>query len=586
MSALRAVPDGPHGDAPQDAGLPPAAPDGDGDSGPADDGRRYSVTDGPANVRWLRSELGTPNMPGVFLRGGKLVYVASITDEGYIPPRHPEDDNGPATVTPLTAIGLSTRVGDYYRVEKYDGRTRSTRPAHFPNEDCQRVMETADQLPYVNVLQGVTHTPVARADVGLLTEPGYDEESGFLLEPTVVVDPPASAPSEQQVAAATKFLRDMVADFVWGDDDSEANFFGALLTPLMRLATPAPYKLVAITARERGSGKSLLAEVLRTVHGGSLSTWPSSDDELEKFISSTLHCTTAPIVQVDNVRGVLASGRLEALATSSTYAVRVLGSTNKHTLANDRLWCFTGNNMSIGGDLGRRMLWIDIDPKVEKPEERTGFSIPDLPRYVKVNRARILKALLTWIAAWDAAERPLAGEVTSDSYGQWTASVRSILGMAGVPGTFAAPNPERESTANPEESEWGEFLAAVHAVMGTQAWTSKHLTDLIDKAPRAFQVEMGGFAAEQDNGEREDAARLRDALPEQLLEKVARSSAGAGTIKKSLGKWVGNRKGQWHGGYTVLSAGEDRNKVALWQVFASDDPEYQDLMDRTRRGRS
>src|SRR3954447_8292146 len=107
VSPLRAVPDGPHdGDA---AGK---------DGAPHDEGRSYLIADGPSNVTWLRSELGSSNLPGVFLRGGQLVYVASVTDAGYIAPRHPEDDNGPATVVPLTALALSTRIGDHYGVEK------------------------------------------------------------------------------------------------------------------------------------------------------------------------------------------------------------------------------------------------------------------------------------------------------------------------------------------------------------------------------------------------------------------------------------------------------------------------------------
>ena len=573
--SLAAVPDGPDDDAHQDVDPYTEATD-------ETDPLTCRLSNGPANVQWLRGELGTPNMPGVFMRGGRMVFVASVGTDGYIPPRHAEDDNGPATVSALTPIGLSTRIGDHYAVEKYNAKEGQWKPAHFPDSDCLRVMETADQAPYVRPLKGVTHTPIAQADQGLLTEPGYDETSGFLLEPSVDVEPPAAAPTAAQVDAATKFLRNLVAEFVWGDHDSEANFWGAMLTPLMRLATPAPYRLVAITARERGSGKSLLAELMRITHGGSLSTWPANDDELEKFISSTLHCTTAPIVQVDNVRGVLQSGRLEALATSATYAVRVLGTTNKTELANDRLWVYTGNNMSIGGDLGRRMLWIDIDPKVAKPEERTGFKIPDLPQYARLNRGRILKALLTWIAAWDALGRPSSGDVTSDSYGQWTAAVRAILGIAGVPGTFAAPNPERESTSNPEEAEWGEFLTAIHGVFGNTAWSTKNLTETIDLAARIQQP--GSFGYTPPTEEMLEGAALRDALPEQLLEKVARSSAGASTIRKSLGKWLGNRKGQWHGGYTVKVAAETGG-VKTWQVFHENDPAHIELMRREREQR-
>lgn len=578
MASVHRLFDGPQADDENDDDdpCPPEAHAGGGTA----TGREYQLQAGPTNVRWLRSELGSTNMPGVFLRGGRLVFVASVGTAGYIEPRHADDDNGPATVVPLSPLGLSTRVGDHYEVVKWNAKIKQLVPAHFPTEDAARVMEATDQLPYVKLLKGVTHTAVARADNGILTEPGYDETSGYLLEPNVDVDPIPTAPTRAQIDEATQFLRYLVAEFVWGDEHSEANFWGAMLTPLMRLATPAPYKLVAITARERGSGKSLLADLLSITHGGTLSTWPTNDDELEKFISSTLHCTTAPIVKVDNVRGVLQSGRLEALATSATYAARILGSTNKTQLANDRLWVFTGNNMSVGGDLARRMLWIDIDPKVEKPEERTDFKIKDLPQFVRAHRGKALHALLTWVAAWDAAGRPLKGEPTSDSYGRWIAAVRSILDTAGVPGTFAAPNAEREATSNPEETEWTEFLSAIHEVFGTQRWTARMVGEAIDKAPGHFTPRERQLSKAQEDGE-----LLKESLPDQLLEK-ARRDGGAG-VRKSLGKWVGFRVGQFHGGYTVLHAGEDtKSKAAYWQVFHKDDEDYAKLLERLQAKRT
>jgi hypothetical protein len=250
--------------------------------------------------------------------------------------------------------------------------------------------------------------------------------------------------------------------------------------------------------------------------------------------------------------------------------VRVLGSTNEHSLVNDRLWVFTGNNMTIGGDLGRRMVWIDIDPQVEKPELRTGFDIPDLPGYVTVNRGRILYALLTWIAAWDAAGRP-NDEATSDSYGRWIATVRRILQIAGVPGTFAAPNAEREAVANTDEAEWGQFLAAVHDVYGNSRWTTKDLTDRMDRA----------WASSFTPPPISDGGRIQDALPDELAARADRTNVK--TIKKSLGKWLGNRKGQWHNGYTARDAGQESGtKSTYWQVFHMDDPAYQEL--RRQRG--
>jgi len=113
---------------------------------------------------------------------------------------------------------------------------------------------------------------------------------------------------------------------------------------------------------------------------------PHDDAELEKSISSILTCTTAPVVQFDNVSGTLRSSRLAALLTSREYSGRILGSTNSVDMVNDRLWTLTGNTLNLGGDLVRRTLWCTIDPGCPDPQLRTGFKL-DTPAYVAQSTA-------------------------------------------------------------------------------------------------------------------------------------------------------------------------------------------------------
>ena len=42
----------------------------------------------------------------------------------------------------------------------------------------------------------------------------------------------------------------------------------------------------------------------------------------------------------------------------------------------------TGTNLQYVGDLARRVVPIALDPQMEKPEERTGFTYPDLLAHV------------------------------------------------------------------------------------------------------------------------------------------------------------------------------------------------------------
>jgi hypothetical protein len=69
------------------------------------------------------------------------------------------------------------------------------------------------------------------------------------------------------------------------------------------------------------------------------------------------------------------------------------------------------------------------------------------------------------------------------------------------------------------------------------------------------------------NPQRQIGTRLKEALPDQLAVALARGGGGAAAISRSLGKWIGHRKGQWMLGYTVREAGKDpKTKVALWRT--------------------
>lgn len=511
----------------------------------------------PENERWLSARLGAGPLSWVFVRNSSVVRVVGIGEKGYIEPPNPEASNGPATVGILKGEELSTRLADHYLFVVRRGTKEKPRFTEewFPASDAARALATPDRMPFLRVLRGVTHTPLLRAEKGsgLLTEPGYDDESGFLYMPdgpNSGVPAVPSNPTDAELAAATALLRGLVADFMWTGPHHEANYLGALVTPLLRLAAPPPYKQVLITARERGSGKTLLADIPAEVHGATQRPWPTDDAELEKVLSSILSQTTAPVAVFDNVRGVLRSARWEMLLTRPVYSGRILGSTNNVDMANDRLWVLTGNNLTPGGDLDRRSLWVDIDPRCPKPELRTEFDIPNLKTFVIEHRGEILAALLTWLAAWDARGRPQEKPAATD-FGRWVAVVRGVLTVAGVPGTFDHES-SQDRQANPDTAELEEFYTAVREVVGNRAFTVNGL--------------LARVKFHDASGEVTPAVRLGECLPGDVGEKVARAGrAQAGS--RSLGKWFGNHKGQWYSGLAILPTGEKGREGAEWRVL-------------------
>lgn len=519
------------------------------------------------SMRWLLTEMGANGLSGFMLRGQQLVHTCRVDEDGYVPPLRDGDDNGPSTITLASAEVVIARLAAQYliweakEVGRGDNKITIRTERFFPAEAARFGLQLTDQMPNLPRLRGVTHTPMVRRDGTILDTPGLDKGSGFLYVPTVDVPAVSTHPTPGQVAEAVALLRGLVDEFKWAGEHDEAAFLGVLLTPLLREIAPGPYKLVGIMAHQRGSGKSLLAWIIREVHGGVFrSEMPHDDAELDKVLISILHLTTAPVVQFDNVSGALRSSRLEGLLTSSTYAGRVLGSTNHVELANDRLWIITGNNLVLAGDLDRRSLLITIDPMTPKPELRTGFKL-DLEEYVPKNRGAILHSLLTLVRAWVVSGMPMERR-SSDSYAHWSAVVRGILQHAGVPGEFdhASCAPEQTST-DPEG--WGAFLVAVREVFGNGTWTAKELLAKVHDGRDHTSAWVHDRAYDGLH------PIPLDVLPGELAEKFVRNGA-AGT-SRSLGVWLRNRNRRFAGEYSAVHAWKDRDSTAHWRVLTSDE---------------
>lgn len=362
---------------------------------------------------WLREELGRGPLSGLFRRGGEMVFTPRVGEDGYVPPRDESEEDGPAQVRAMTALDLKTAVEIRYSLgvvrrkevkgeegdedgEEIETTTktrmwweRKTLPTECANH-AHSAARSGDGVPNLRVLRGVTHTPIVRPDGSILGRPGYDAATGLLYLPeTGLVVPPVSAiPTPGEIKEAQLLISKIVAEFPFVEEHHRANWFGMLFTPIMRAMLPGPYPAFVINAPSPGAGKSFLASIPRTVHGGILRAgFPESDAELTKGVLGILTETTAPVVTLDNVRGKIKSAAFEGLLTTATFSDRLLGKNSERTAPNDRVWSITANNAEIGGDLARRCYWIVIDPKMPRPHERGGFAL-DLRTWVPEHQGR------------------------------------------------------------------------------------------------------------------------------------------------------------------------------------------------------
>lgn len=509
----------------------------------------------------LCRELGTGSLAGVFSRSDKLVVVPRYGEEGYrASGEHRSAADPPAQVVAVDDGMLRSFIAGRrwcFKESVIKTTGEVTRTYVLPPVDPFTVIVKSmpEVWSSVPVLDGVTHTPLLRPDGTILGVPGYDPATRLLYLPECAVPVVADNPSGEDVALARKWIDYLVKDFPFVTPGDRANFLGMLITPLLRAILPPPWPQLGLNAPQRGSGKTLLATVLRILHGGEEHPAPGSgkqsdvDEELRKVISTILTDSTGQVVVFDNMTGIFRSGMMAKLLTGHTWADRGLGRMKSVRAVNDRLWVLTGNNLQVGGDLARRTVWCSIDAKTEFPENRTDITEGNLPAWTEANRGTLLWAALVLckVAYPGLAALPAPRK---DSYGQWEAGVRHVLKTAGIPGGF------REAAAEPtrigaDDEEWSKFLATVHAWSGGKPFTAKQLSlACVGKNERYI----------------EGLSVIGEALPGDLSEKLSRNIGSPAVIARSLGKWLGNRRGAWADGYTVVDQGDDGHRNILWVV--------------------
>ncbi|MFI6160369.1 hypothetical protein ACIA59_10515 [Micromonospora haikouensis] len=511
------------------------------------------VSNAAVAADWLREEAGQARLAGLFRRVDAVVHTPREGEDGYVPLTDNElNIDGPAQIRPVNDSSLASRITYTYGCFRWTKKGDEDIPtqALFPRSAARTALDVPDMLPNLRTLRGVIHTPVVRADGSLVEAPGYDPATGLLHlpEPGLVVPRVPDKPTDSDIRDAVKLLLEMVDGFPFVSPHFRANYLGALLTPLLRMLTPPPYKLHAIEAHQPGSGKTLLANLARHIHGGVFrAELPEDDAELRKQITAILSITTGPVVILDNVSGALKSSTLAGLLTTDLWDDRPLGSTSWTRSTNDRIWTVTGNNISIGGDLPRRTIRTVIDPGRPNPELRVGFAIENLETWVKERRGELLHALLTLVRAWVAAGKPLPAEQASDSYARWVRTVDGILTVAGIDGQFDHASTQVE--VGTDDDEWALFLAAVYKAYKDRIWTAKALLG---------DVDTGSLLT--------PALIPADALPDELAAKAAKNPKGPTGIAKSLGWWLRNREGRWAGGLAVRCVGKDGDGSKEWQI--------------------
>jgi putative DNA primase/helicase len=378
--------------------------------------------------------------------------------------------------------------------------------------------------------------------------PGYYDPQG--------VEFPEISPEQtrEEALSCLEALKELVSEmpFVCDERHGEINrsvFLAMLLTAAARPDLPAAPRFV-LDAPVAGSGKTFLVNTVATMMTGHPAvpiSQGASEEECEKRLGAVLR-NGDNVVSLDNVEFPI-QGVLVCQAVSEPYLqLRVLGKSETIKVVNSALYCATGNNLLVIGDMSRRALRCKIDPQVERPELRSLTS--PWPRLGPPN----VYAALTILKAFAVAGSPRQTEPLG-SFEAWSRLVRDCLIWLGEPDPVVVMEATRQD--DPVAEAAASLLSAWYEKFSLTPRTLKEVIDVSELRGEPFEGAPGKLL----NG------KLRDAL---------QAVCGDGRPDtERLGKWVRSNKDRIFDEHMILRSGSAQG-IVRWSVrHLTDKPEDQ-----------
>jgi hypothetical protein len=368
----------------------------------------------------------------VYQRGGSLVRIVRDASPAAAGIRRPLAPRIEALPPPLLRERLTANAKWLSVRETCDGRVEC---AARPPAWCVAAVHARGEWSGIRHLEAVVDYPVLRPDGTILSQPGYDPETGLLLECASTFPAIPNRPTLAQAVAARDALLEVVSDFPFERAAHRASWLAALETPLARFAFKGPAPLFLVDANVRAAGKGLLLDCLSRIVAGErfvVATYTDDEDELRKRITS-LVLAGDRLVLFDNLEGKFGNGVLDAALTATAWKDRLLGANRLATAPLYATWYATGNNVAIAADTVRRTCHLRLESPEERPEERQDFRHPNLLEWVGEHRPRLLAAALTILRGYCAAGLPDQHLPAWGSFEGWSALVRSAVVWVGLP---------------------------------------------------------------------------------------------------------------------------------------------------------
>jgi hypothetical protein len=475
------------------------------------------------------AELALSRIRTIYVRGQRLVRI--VKDRGT--PDWLTRPEGTPTIVPLDRDSLLELLG---RAASWMSRTRGEEPRRTTPPAWASTMLLARGEWNLPQIEAISDAPVFRADGTIQGKPGYDPDTRVVFEPgsTAFPDVPI-APTLAQAQDALRALTDPFSEFPFVSPSDRSAVVAFILSVVARPAISGSVPMFVAQATTPGSGKGLLIDTAAMIATGRRAPLmaPTDDDEETRKRLFAVATESPSIVVIDNVEGSFGSPALAMALTAGEVRERVLGSSKMATASLRPVWAITGNNVQLKGDLGRRVVPIDLDPGVEHPEDRT-FERPDILAHVRANRPLLVTSALTILRAYTVAGRPAHGLPQKGSFEQWDRLVRGAIIWAGGADPLGGIQRIRDQS-DADIDQLRALLVAWHDMFGG---TSVSVADAIKRAG--------------------DSGDLREALAAYCRSGKPDARALGYVFRKVRGRVVAN--------LTFRRQSADRDGTAKWTV--------------------
>ncbi len=402
----------------------------------------------------------------------------------------------------------------------------------------------------IEIITGAAH-------LGRYDARAYDLATGLLYWPQPGVAFPVlpAAPTHADALSALAVLDELICKYPFVSLEARSVALAALLTGVIRRMLPTAPGF-GFTSPVPGSGKGLLCDTIAYLaHGRQPSSLTQgNEEETEKRISSAL-MRGDPVIAIDNITEPLVGAKLLSVLTQQVADLRPLGSSRLVGHDTRALFLFNGNNLTIPGDMCRRVLVCAIDPECEHPE-RLIFDFDPLER-AKAARGRYVMAALTILLAYRAEPSEVAANPLG-SYVDWSRWVRDPLLWLGEADPVATIDNSKNLDPVAERigavfHHWAEVIGE-----GVQV-TVKNAIAAANGANVAGMTTAMRTANGVNNG-----AGLLDAFNAVAAPLVR--GAGERVDPLRLGKWLGKHKNRVIEGYRIVLVPEKRHGDTQWRL--------------------